>query len=411
MIGSDGSVSREFRFRSQSSQRSPEKESEKVELVKRQQSEPVKEKSNIFSSTTNIDINQNVEKKGESSEIDPTPCEPDCGKSHKLSESKQSTQKCPSLQPRPNKTLDELKIDQFIRKMSAPLIDSKADEKNEDYKSNHTKSELNTQTFENKAFINIDAPLKEAESVILKDKECEKKDELPTFENKAFIEVVSSINNDKTEQLDKKMKATMDFPPKKKSVMEETFDIIAEGEKTISSILNDQEEVKPYSPVYKKEREELFKTTKASPEKESDIQVYKSSVDFKLNNTDPPTFYKTSVPKSVKNDKDSISGSMLDFCISRDNKPETKPDPFNKPSINKSNSLSLKTRPQLLRPSLHKPPSGGRNKKSYNRSKSYAGAGGVVSLTQCPLCARLFERSVQMLDIKINHCKSKMSPL
>ena len=148
--------------------------------------------------------------------------------------------------------------------------------------------------------------------------------------------------------------------------------------------------------MYKKEREELFKTTKASPEKESDTQVYKSSVDFKLNNTDPPTFYKTSVPKSTKSDnKDSISGSMLDFCISRDTKPETKPDPFNKPSINKSYSLSLKTRPQLLRPFLHKPPTGGRNKKGYNRSKSYSGAGGVVSLTQCPLCARLFERSVK----------------
>ena len=405
MIGSDGSVSREFRFRSQSSQRSPETESEKVELVKRQQSEPVKEKSNIFSSTTNIDINQNIEKA--ESEIDPV-TEPDCGKSPKLSESKHPTQKCPSLTPKPNNTLDdkiskavkvpEWKIDQVIRKMSAPLIDSKAEDEKENYRSNQANTELNTHTFENKAFINIDAPPKKAEDInaVLKDKDCDKKDELPLFENKAFIEVsCGSSNSERTKPVDKKKKISLDIAPKKKSVMEETFDIIAEGEKTISSILNDQDEVKPYSPVYKKEREELFKTTNVSPEKEPDAQVYKSSVDFELNNSDPPTFYKTSVPKSTKSDKDSISGSMLDFCISRDTmntKPDSKPDTFNKLSINKSNSLSLKNRPQI-RPSLHKPPSGGRNKKSYNRSKSYAGvAGGVVSLTQCPLCARQFEK-------------------
>ena len=318
---------------------------------------------------------------------------------------KQSPPKCQSSSPKPNNSLDdninksekvpEWKIDQVIRKMSVPLVDSKADDEKENIRSNRANTELNTQTFENKAFINIDAPIKTDDiKAAVKDKDCKKKDEAPLFENNAFIEVsCGNVNMDKAKQVDKNIKSSIDFAPKKKSVMEETFDIIAEGERTISSILNDQDEVKQYSPVYKKEREDLFRTTKNSPEKEFDNPVYKSSVNFELNSTEPPTFYKTSVPKSAKSDKDSISGSMLDFCISRDtSKPETKQDPPRLTSINKSNSLSLKTRPQI-RPSLHKPPSGGRSKKS-NKSKSYAGVGGVVSLSQCPLCARQFERSV-----------------
>ena len=226
MIGSDGSVSREFRFRSQSSQRSPQAESEKVELVRRQQSEPVKEKSNIFSSTTNIDINQNIEK-AETDTIPPS--ESDCGKSHKLTESKhegvnkQSPPKCQSSSPKPNNSLEdninksgkvpEWKIDQVIRKMSVPLVDSKADDEKENIRSNRANTELNTQTFKNKAFINIDAPLKTDDiKAALKDKDYEKKDELPLFENKAFIEVsCGNVNMDKAKQVDKNIKSSIDF--------------------------------------------------------------------------------------------------------------------------------------------------------------------------------------------------------
>ena len=355
-----------------------------------------------------IDINQNVEKV--ESETALLSQDLGRGKSQKLPDKHDegSTQFPQSSPSKPNNTLDdninksenvpEWKIDQVIRKMSAPLPDSKAD----DGKENCRFNQANTgKTFEKEAFHNIDTT--KNKDISLNDKDCEKKKDLPLFENKAFIEISScgTVNTEQAKQVDKNMKAAQDFAPKKKSVIEETFEMIAEGEKTISSILNDQDEVKQYSPVYKKEREELFKTTKPSQEKESDAtQVYKSSVNFELNNTNPPTFYKTSVPKSSKTDRDSLSGSMLDFCISREaNKPETKIDQLNKTSINKSNSLSLKTRPQI-RPSLHKPPSGGRYKRTH-RSKSYAGAGGVVSLTQCPLCARQFERSVKTIFVKL----------
>ena len=96
----------------------------------------------------------------------------------------------------------------------------------------------------------------------------------------------------------------------------------------------------------------------------------KSSLDSEL---PANSFYQTSVPGPVSQAGDTTS--MLDFCISRTKSQE----PERAKSV-------YKFQPQVRKPSLMK-----NRKKSYKRSKSYAG--GTVSLSQCPLCARLFERS------------------
>ena len=266
----------------------------------------------MFSTTTNIDINQNIEK----TEL----LTPDREKSPKQSDIKHSdgaplqtlhsAQTSAPSQPLPSNTLSDnidktikdpgWKIDQVIRKMSVPLIDSKVDddEKRENGGSNLARTpEPNTHhNFENKAFIDLDGGPFRADDRqhSVKDRHSEQKDEVPMFENNTFIEVSCNNTTDKSKQDDKRMKTQKDFLTKKKSVIEETFDIIAEGEKTMSNILNDRDEVKQYSPVYKKEREELFKTTNTLPEKEDGTQVYKSSVDFELS-SDPPTFHRFSM--------------------------------------------------------------------------------------------------------------------
>ena len=180
-------------------------------------------------------------------------------------------------------------------------------------------------------------------------------------------------NEDKVEE--SQTKATKSEPkisvPKKKSVIEEISSLIEEEEKTMESILNDDNvkaDEKQYSPVYK------------------------SSLDFQL---PANSFYQTSVPlaggggggEAAPPGETGGSSSMLDFCLSRPKTAETKP---------KLRGLKLpssgpegKARPQL-RPSLSRPPASGR-RRLPQRSKSYAG-GGVVSLTQCPLCGRQFEK-------------------
>merc|ERR1711963_19519 len=92
--------------------------------------------------------------------------------------------------------------------------------------------------------------------------------------------------------------------------------------------------------------------------------------------------------KNERNTEDNIStnGSMLDFCISRDKKNEPKVE---------LKRRSSNPRPRIISSvSVSKPPSSSRSR--YRRSKSYAGvgSGGVVSLSQCPLCGRQFEKSV-----------------
>ena len=92
------------------------------------------------------------------------------------------------------------------------------------------------------------------------------------------------------------------------------------------------------------------------------------------------SFYQTSVPSPLARRQESQGGggdsnSLLDFCISRSGSEQ---------GASRAKNV-YKFQPQVRKPSLVR-----NRKKSYKRSKSYAG--GTVSLSQCPLCARLFER-------------------
>ena len=132
-----------------------------------------------------------------------------------------------------------------------------------------------------------------------------------------------------------------------------------------------------YQSVYEIEAEVLKEEDeKLADDRETDGKIsakVKSSLDSELPSN---SFYQTSVPEPVSQPGPSDNSSMLDFCISRT---KSQPEPDRAKSV-------YKFQPQVRKPSLMK-----NRKKSYKRSKSYAG--GTVSLSQCPLCARLFERS------------------
>ena len=136
-----------------------------------------------------------------------------------------------------------------------------------------------------------------------------------------------------------------------------------------------------YNSVYNIEAEvvkEKLENSETEKETEpvSSVEV-KSSLDTEL---PANSFYQTSVPSPLARRQESQGGggdsnSLLDFCISRSGSEQ---------GASRAKNV-YKFQPQVRKPSLVR-----NRKKSYKRSKSYAG--GTVSLSQCPLCARLFER-------------------
>ena len=139
-----------------------------------------------------------------------------------------------------------------------------------------------------------------------------------------------------------------------------------------------------YNSIYNIEAEVVKEKLEKSEEAEEtqdqvSLMEGKSSLDSELPAT---SFYQTSVPSPLAKKQesqggggDSTTNSMLDFCISRSGSEQ---------AASRAKNV-YKFQPQVRKPSLVR-----NRKKSYKRSKSYAG--GTVSLSQCPLCARLFER-------------------
>jgi len=437
VIGSDGSVSREFRFRSQSTSRTESETSPKIDPIQRQQSEPVTV-NNTESNEANedsvhapidplpptVEATIEADNKEESvihSDVIETKLDSHDTNNSNEEASNEDTSKVPELSEQAQKIdlilrkhSQPLKsVDQLLRKRSAPaltrtelILNGNNDEKKESFESKLdlkidnpvspvvTESKLkendDSHVFENKAFVKV------GESCEVRTNVEEPKvpnDSRNTFENKAFIKVngiVDDIIKD-----DKNAHDNVDGLKnlnlhRKKSVMEEISTLIEEEEKTINKILNDEKLIDD-SANKDFHRNVPSKENKENSPTPSSPTSYKSSLDFQL---PANTFYKTSLPvpassqKNERNSEDNIStnGSMLDFCISRDKKNDSKVE---------LKRRSSNPRPRIISSvSVSKPPSNSRSR--YRRSKSYAGvgSGGVVSLSQCPLCGRQFEKSV-----------------
>ena len=403
VIGSDGSVSREFRFRSQSTVSAPDKDRDKGSLVTRQQSEPAPSSTSVAEEEADsADPSKQAGTGGDKENVSPQTHTRPQHAQHKpqtIPESRTDT----DSQPINNNNKQEEdwnligSVDQLLRKNQSPLLtESKGQQLKggDDDSQKENNDDSKGEVFSTESFIKVESPSKVFSETQFPphvpdtDITNPNTNSTPVYENKAFIEVTnghsSSVNVEQIKEDDKnnedkvkesQIKATKtetkSSVPKKKSVIEEISSLIEEEEKTMESILNDDNvkaDEKQYSPVYK------------------------SSLDFQL---PANSFYQTSVPlaggggggEAAAPGEAGGSSSMLDFCLSRPKTAETKP---------KLRGLKLpscgpegKARPQL-RPSLSRPPASGR-RRLPQRSKSYAG-GGVVSLTQCPLCGRQFEK-------------------
>ena len=392
VIGSDGSVSREFRFRSQSTVSAPDKDGDKGSLVTRQQSEPAPSSTSVAEEEEeSADPSKQAGTGGDKENVSPQTHTRPQHKPQTIPESRTDT----DSQPINNNNKQEEdwnligSVDQLLRKNQSPLLtESKGQQLKggDDDSQKENNDDSKGEVFSTESFIKVESPSKVFSETQFPphvpdtDITNLNTNSTPVYENKAFIEVTnghsSSVNVEQIKEDDKnneekvkesQIKATKtetkSSVPKKKSVIEEISSLIEEEEKTMESILNDDNvkaDEKQYSPVYK------------------------SSLDFQL---PANSFYQTSVPLAGGGGEAGGSSSMLDFCLSRPKTAETKP---------KLRGLKLpscgpegKARPQL-RPSLSRPPASGR-RRLPQRSKSYAG-GGVVSLTQCPLCGRQFEK-------------------
>ena len=405
VIGSDGSVSREFRFRSQSTVSAPDKDGDKGKdkgsLVTRQQSEPAPSSTVAKEEEESADPSKQSATGGNKENVSPQTHTRPQHKPQTIPESRTDT----DSQPINNNNKQEEdwnligSVDQLLRKNQSPLLtESKGQQLKggDDDSQKENNDDSKGEVFSTESFIRVESPSKVFSETQFPPHAPDtditnlNTNSTPVYENKAFIEVTnghsSSVNVEQIKEDDKnnedkvkesQIKATKtetkSSVPKKKSVIEEISSLIEEEEKTMESILNDDNvkaDEKQYSPVYK------------------------SSLDFQL---PANSFYQTSVPlaggggggggEAAAPGEAGGSSSMLDFCLSRPKTAETKP---------KLRGLKLpscgpegKARPQL-RPSLSRPPASGR-RRLPQRSKSYAG-GGVVSLTQCPLCGRQFEK-------------------
>ena len=329
MIGKDGSVSKEFRFRSTSCQNSPD---EARNVFHRQTSEPVK-------NNAKLDSISEVARDFPARQQSETPNTTDNSNS--------------KPEPEPFK---ETNFDIPTSSIEAEIV------KPEEVKTPETPSvpSVNKPSSDNAVLVGNLLSRKKSEKI---------------------LEDLSNLVLKETESLDEELSS---LPQPGQTGKENKNEKENSKEK---NIFLDQLSTTPsppgdnYNSVYNIEAEVVKeKLEKSEEEKEttpvSSVEV-KSSLDSEL---PANSFYQTSVPSPLARKQESQGGggdsnSMLDFCISRSGSEQ---------AANRAKNV-YKFQPQVRKPSLVR-----NRKKSYKRSKSYAG--GTVSLSQCPLCARLFER-------------------
>jgi len=222
-----------------------------------------------------------------------------------------------------------------------------------------------------------------------------------TYKNDMFISVKkpqeshpekTAIEKSNNHGMTKSLKKSTSEAPRKRSVIDEALSFIEEEEKNINKVIGDE-----LRESEKKHATQNHETIIESPteiqsnEADTPKHQYKSSLDFQL---PANTFYQTSLPTQTQtniaaqtDDNISLNSSPLEFCITRGKKIESNnSNPSSKYTLNNANN-----KPKI-RPSLSSKPPSSRNRKDHQKNKS--GAGGVVSLSQCPLCGRQFEKSV-----------------
>ena len=326
MIGKDGSVSKEFRFRSTSCQNSQD---EPKNVFHRQTSEPVKNNAKLDSiSETTRELPRRQQSETPNTNTDTTYNVPE---------------------PEPSKETDFDLTNSFIK----PEV-----VKPEEIKPSEISSELVDKPSNDNAILVGHLTRKKSEKILedlsnLVMKEAESLDEelssLPQQEH-----TLENNNNEKENSKDRNILLDQLNATNTGDDYKSVYDIEAE---VVKEEMDKSEEAKETDPV--------------------------SSVDSKsrLDSELPAnSFYQTSVPSPLAKKPESGGGSgdtnsMLDFCISRSGSEQ---------GASRAKNV-YKFQPQVRKPSLVR-----NRKKSYKRSKSYAG--GTVSLSQCPLCARLFER-------------------
>ena len=326
MIGKDGSVSKEFRFRSTSCQNSQD---EPKNVFHRQTSEPVKNNAKLDSiSETTRELPRRQQSETPNTNTDTTNNVPE---------------------PEPSKETDFDLTNSFIE----PEV-----VKPEEIKPSETSSEL------------VDKPSND--NAILVGHLTRKKSE-------KILEDLSNLVLKEAESLDEELSS---LPQPGQSEKENKNEKENCKER---NILQDQLSAKTtgddYKSVYDIEAEVVKEKLEKSEEAKETDPVNTVDAKSSLSSELPAnSFYQTSVPSPLAKKQESQGGSgdtnsMLDFCLSRAGSEQG-------PSRAKN---VYKFQPQVRKPSLVR-----NRKKSYKRSKSYAG--GTVSLSQCPLCARLFER-------------------
>lgn len=339
VIGCDGSISREFRFRSQSTSRqesSSRLEVPKTENYLRQQSEP---SDRTFTSSFEIKNNK------QSNENIPQAEKEDVS-NISIEGHGDETKRNGSLSS-DSKSNNAMKIEQLLRKTSLPAM--KTPEKTKDL-------------MESTISLDLNGP-----SDTIQYKAVNKDQDSSSPQNKYVEEAVIMLEDSKNSE-------------RKKSVLDEITTIIEEENHKLNKLLKDERTENNVRDAQKENFPNIEKN-EDNPRKVS----YKSCLDFQL---PANSFYQSSISLANDNanksqvDNVSINGSMLDHCINRDNKKsEIKAGDLNKPKIQTS---------------VFKPPmsSNSRHRRNYQRSKSYAGVGngGLVSLSQCPLCGRQFEK-------------------
>ena len=336
VIGSDGSISREFRFRSQSMNRSGDPEARKTEDYRRQQSEPLEQTREPLNPSPNNNVSQE----------------------DKISSGNDAASDIKEKKISNGSSENAMKIEQLLRKTSLPPL-------------NTTHSSVTVNDDEHPSEDN------QSSDRLTNTSENETLEPVETNKSQGNIFVQEAIINVKEPE------QCRSEPERKKSVLDEITTIIEEENLKLNKLLKDEKQEKVSDPIPQKENvpDNNVEVAKKEPK-----VSFTSSLDFQL---PANTFYQTKVPSSIQSQDDSISvtNSMLDFCIDRSEKKKTEK------KIQLNNSHSFRNNQSLSKPPLS---SSSRHRRHYQRSKSYAGlgnnSGGVVSLSQCPLCGRQFEK-------------------
>ena len=328
MIGKDGSVSKEFRFRSTSCQNSHD---EPKNIFHRQTSEPVKNNDKLDSISETI---RDFPKR-QQSETPNTNTESNCN----------------SISP--PEPFKETNFDIIPNSSTEPEA-----VKTEEIKTNETPLDPVNKPSSDDAIVVGHLTRKKSEKI---------------------LEDLSNLVLKEAESLDEELSS---LPQPGQSEKENNNE---KENCKVGNILQDQLSAKTtgddYKSVYDIEAEVVKEKLEKSEEAKETNPVSTGDAKSSLSSELPAnSFYQTSVPSPLAKKQESQGGSgdtnsMLDFCLSRAGSEQG-------PSRAKN---VYKFQPQVRKPSLVR-----NRKKSYKRSKSYAG--GTVSLSQCPLCARLFER-------------------